>query len=557
MKVLFLFFTDPPRPFSSSVAALAAVVRAAGHEPLALEVLLSRPIAEIAAQIAALAPDVLAVSAMSRDWPGAHRLLLDLDAPGRPFVVVGGYHASMAPADVAACATVDAIGIGEGERPLTALLSALETGRPTRSLPGMWVRGPEGFVGPPPGPDPEPDIASLPAWDYEVFGAMGAHLDAGINTFGPRIDRYLPVRASRGCPFTCAYCSAPKWGRMHAFSDVSRRNTLPVDQLCAELARLRDRYAPEGFEFWDEHFPVQLSWLEAFAEVYPRVVGLPFKVEMHPNAATRKRLTLLKRAGCVLFHCGVEAGDETLRRQTLDRRTKDSELQRVFDDCRELGLETSASLMTTLPGETRAQAHATVELLERLRPGSFMWSNYHALPGTVLGEAAVPAWPGPARARFNDFDVVEPTLPALQNAQERDQTFRELTDLQRALVRASGAEDIARPVEIPNPPRPGSPAFAAFLGIDPGGRVPQRGPRLIGVVVDPRVVTLELDAPGMEPRQVVIKPRSGGGCFVATDGLEFSYKGKDAPEPLLDAIRIIARRLARSDFEALQTAAEA
>lgn len=556
MRVLFLFFTNPPRPFSSSVAALAPVVRAAGHEALALEVLLTREIRDVVAEIRALQPDVLAISAMSRDWPGSHRLLLELDGPDRPYVVVGGYHASLAPLDVAACPVVDAIGIGEGERALTRLLRELESGRPQTSFGGMWIRGADGFVGPAPAPDPEPDIAELPPWDYDIFGQIGDHLDKGINTFGPRIDRFLPVRAGRGCPFTCAYCSAPQWGRMHAFSDRSRRNTLPVEQLCAELARLRDRYQPAGFEFWDEHFPLQIAWLEEFAEHYPRTVGLPFKVEMHPNAASRKRLELLKKAGCVLFHCGVEAGDETLRRKTLDRRTKDSELQRVFDDCRAIGLETSASLMSMLPGETRMQAHATVELLERLRPDSFMWSNYHALPGTVLGEAAATAWPGPSRERFNDFDNIPHAIPTLQDARERDETFRELLDLQRSLVRASGATDDARPIDVPNPTRPGTPELAAFLGIDPGGRVPQRGPRLLGVVVESAVVKLEIDAPAMDPQLIVIAPRTGANCFLATDSLEFSYKGREAPGPLLDAIRAIARQLEQTEFSALVAVAE-
>ena len=51
MRVLLLFFTDPPRPFSSSVAALAPIVRAAGHEPVAFEVFRRRSIDAVVDQI--------------------------------------------------------------------------------------------------------------------------------------------------------------------------------------------------------------------------------------------------------------------------------------------------------------------------------------------------------------------------------------------------------------------------------------------------------------------------------------------------------------------------
>ncbi|MEQ8888907.1 MAG: cobalamin-dependent protein, partial [Sandaracinaceae bacterium] len=111
MKVSFVFFTDPPRPFSSSVAQLAAVVRAAGHEASALEVGREERIVDAARRLEAEAADVVAISSMTRDWPGAAGLLRELESDA--FVVVGGYHATMAPRDVALSPRVDAICIGE------------------------------------------------------------------------------------------------------------------------------------------------------------------------------------------------------------------------------------------------------------------------------------------------------------------------------------------------------------------------------------------------------------------------------------------------------------
>lgn len=565
MKVLLLFFTDPPRAFSSSVAALSAVVRQAGHEPLALELHRKLEIDRVVQHIDKLAPDVIGVSTMTRDWPGANALLSRL--AGDPYIVVGGYHASLAPRDVAACAAVDAICIGEGERPFTALLNALAVGtRSLPSLPGLWVKQANGWVDPIPGADPVPDIASLPWWDYDVFGEVAQIIGTGINTFGPHADGYLPTRAGRGCPFTCAYCSAPRWGKLQGFADRDKRNTRPVAHLCDELASLRDRHAPEGFEFWDEHFPLDLEWLRELAREYPRRVGLPFKVEMHPSAASRERLELLRDAGCVLFHCGIEAGDESFRREVLNRRTPDAKLQQVFDDCRELGLETSASLMTMLPGETRKNTSSTTALLHRLRPDSFMWSTYHPLPGTVLGDAAVASWPGPARERFDDYDDVHTQTPARVDSVERAETFRELGELQSQLVvlaaRRKGVEPRtrARPVEIPLPKRPPSARLAALLGLAPAdagdGRPDNSRARAKLASFEQGVLTVEIEHPAFASREIQLAALGGSRHFVESTRLGLSYRGREAPPELLDLLRNMAVQLGDIGIEELRAAAE-
>ncbi len=552
-KVLFVFFNHPPTPFNSSIAALAAVAREAHVPRAALSIPLTSTVAEAAARIDAEAADVIAVTAMTRDWPAARAVLERVDPSA--FRVVGGYHASLAPRDVAICDAVDAIGIGDGERPLARILA---DGPPRASIPGLWVRGPSGaFEGDPPPPDPEPDIARLPHYDYEVFGDVGAMLDRGINTFGALADRFLPTRASRGCPYRCAYCSAPAWGRVAGHAGAAR-NVRPVAHLCDELAALRDRHAPDGFELWDEHFPVDLAWLRELADVYPRRVGLPFKVEMHPSAATRERLELLAAAGCALFHCGVEAGDATLRRETLNRRTPDAVLERVFDDCRALGIATSASVMTALPGETLAQARATVALLRRLRPGSFMWSTYMALPFTPLGDRAIEAWPSPARERLDDWASPPTRTPSAMRDEERALVHAELRALQDELVRDAAAGHDAprpRPVAVPedrrraDPPSVAStaPDRALSLAAPLGFAAPDAplGPRfrLNRAALEHGEWLLEIERAGLAPAVITIGPADGRPAFLDNGALRFAHRGREAPREVLDELTRLARTL--------------
>jgi len=566
MRVLLVFFNHPPTPFNSSVAALAGAVRDAGHEATALSLPLTATVVDAARQVDDRNADIVAVTAMTRDWPAA-RALFETMKPG-PFRVAGGYHPSLAPHDVSACDAVDAICIADGERPLVALLEQLGSNRTPETGPGLWVRTASGFVGDPPRADPEPNMGALPLWDYDVFGDVSAMLDRGINTFGPLSDRFLPTRASRGCPYRCAYCSAPRWGNVAGFGAAnSASNLRPVTALCDELADLRDRHEPDGFEFWDEHFPVDMDWLEEFADVYPRRVGIPFKVEMHPNAASRQRLELLVKAGCVLFHCGVESGDERLRIDTLNRRSPDSVLVDLFDNARELGLETSASVMTALPGETYAQAHSTVELLERLRPDSFMWSTFSPLPFTPLGDRAVQQWPGPSRQRLDDYRRAQTKLPSAMSDAERANIHRELAELQTRLVNRAaetGGDARPRPIAIPTDEQPVSitPArtitpleakhaarIAMLLGWAPPGVLASDVPRLDEATHAHRELLLTVDAGQHGAHVITIGRRGDKPAYVETTHLGIAYRGKDAPEPVRAILDRLAVRLASTTFD--------
>lgn len=546
MRVLFVFCSDAPRGFCSSIAALAPVVQELGHECAVTEVPRERAVAEVVHDLAAFEADVVAFSVMTSDWPGTHAIIDAWPTP-RPFVVVGGYHATFAPEQVARCEGVQAIAIGEAERSLPRLLADFDG---ATTSPGMWIRGPAGrFEGTAPAPDPEPDIDLLPPWDYSLFGAAEM-LSEGVNTFGALGDTFLPTRASRGCPYTCRYCSAPQWGALHGHARPTMRNQRSVLSLCDELAALRDRWSPAGFEFWDEHFPVALPWLQEFARVYPERVGLPFKCEMHPRAATRERLALLVRAGCVLFHCGIEAGSERLRREVLGRRVTDAQLQRVFADCRELGLETSASLMTILPTETREEQAATTRLLEVLQPDSFMFSTYQPLPGTPLGESTAAGWPDRATGTIDGHAGPRWRGPPSVSAEERRETLTELVMLQRAAsqraaerARTSGwGEPRRRPIANPSVPIPPRPDFAARFAW-PGDI------ELVGLEQQgSRIVFFLRGAFGKGALDVAALPCQH---YIGARHLGVSYRGADAVPELLACARAAADALADVTFPEL------
>lgn len=545
MRVAFVYVHDRFTPFSTAIAALSGASRDLGHEHLLAGIEVGMTVAEAQDRIAALAPDVIAASFMSRDFPQLARVLGEVRRRTGAFVAAGGYHATFAAPSVAACGSFDAIGIGEGERPFRRLLAALGDGQAPRSGPGLWVRGADGFAGPQPRADREPDIAALPPWDYALFGELVTR----SSLYGyVRRDRFAPLRASRGCPFDCTYCSNPAWKQVNDMAATGVRNVRPVEQVASEAASLAASFGAEGFEFWDEHFPVDLRWIERFAEVWPREVGLPFRVEMHPNTATPDRLAALARAGCSLVQYGVEAGDPGFRRTTLRRRTSDEAYARVLASTRALGMGTSASVMVAMPGETYEMGRASVALLRKLAPDHMSYAAYAPLPGTDLAEGVRPRVAGDPDRFQSTFTAFEPQIePDAMTVDEARSLLRDLGALQAELMgrmRGEQALPIADGLAAPGPESVAALRRTMGAAWTLQGVLHERERACLRLVVrrDGAAGALELE----------IQPdRPGQRSFAAVGELAVSYRGRDLASDDGQAIREFASAVRALSFAEL------
>lgn len=549
MRVVFLYVHDRFTPFSTAIAALAGAVRADGYELVRCGVPIGASVEEATERVVGCAPDVVAASFMSRDFPLVTRVLSEARRRTFAFVVAGGYHATLDAGSVARAGVADAIGVGEGERPFRRLLGVLAAGARPQTGAGLWVAEPGGgFAGERPSADREPDVDRLPSWDYELFADVATE-SSMYGWVGP--DRYLPVRASRGCPFDCSYCSNPAWTAVNELRARGVRNVRSVDRLLDELVALRARFEPQGFEFWDEHFPIEPSWIEAFADAYPRRVGLPFRVEMHPNTARPERLATLARAGCALVHFGVESGDHELRRGLLKRRTSDAVYERIFAEARALGMETSASVMTALPGESFAMGERTLDLVRRLAPDHLSFAAYAPLPGTELGARAS------AAVGVGGGDRFESTLVGERALIEPDaMTHGEATRLLRGL-RALQAELRARARE-----RRGLRPDDARAGDEPMGDAALdtlralcgEGLTLHGASLDARSMILHVGREAARATVVIEPRRPGARSFLATPQLLLSYRGASLDPTLETPLRALARSLGPRTFDELTRA---
>lgn len=489
-SVLFLHVRDPFFTFDSSIAALAGVAKSLDVSFSVLSIPLGASVDDVVGQIISRDPTVVAATFPTRFAPGFRTAFARLRLHGGPVTVVGGVHTTVRPREINLWDGVDAICIGEGERPFAHLIRAVGRGAPLRTVPGLWVRGPDGWAGEPPAADPEPNICDNPKWAYEAFD--DPRIPEG------RSGMWLASRASRGCPFSCGFCTNRAWQAVHGRTGQRRSDIREVGSLCEELAALRDRYEIGGFSFWDPLFPVDRSWLTSFSTTYAREVGVPFRIAMHPKLARPAVLELLADAGCSTIWVGIEVGNERFRRDVLRKRASDHDIHAAFRELRRVGMRTGAWVMWDLPGETAQHVRETIDFIRDLSPDQISVDAFWPLPATPLGDALVPAMSEPAEQFVGD--------PAFQGgAQHNGDDALALKAELDSLMGSPRHGPHPRPAAPPSEGADVAPETSQRFVVDlDTGSDRNEHPRLVAVELESAAIVLSFELP--ELRKVIVEP---------------------------------------------------
>jgi radical SAM superfamily enzyme YgiQ (UPF0313 family) len=158
--------------------------------------------------------DLVAVSAITSTAPQSYKLADMMRAAGK-VVVMGGTHTSFMPEE--GMQHADFVVRGEGEFAFQELVDAIQRGDGFDKIQNLTYRADGGVIVSNPERPKIPNLDVNPIPDY--------HLISGWKPGG-----VISVATSRGCPFSCTFCSVPgMYG--HAF------RTHSVDRVLEELQR--------------------------------------------------------------------------------------------------------------------------------------------------------------------------------------------------------------------------------------------------------------------------------------------------------------------------------
>lgn len=393
MRVQFIWPNfDCPIGLSIGVSYLAGALKAAGHDTRILHVCewLDYPfdLDRIESDVREYDPDLIAVSTGFAHYPemrqtGA-RLKKALDRP----ILFGGIHTSLNTKSVMEDNPwLDFANVGEGDDSLLDLMTALEFGKDTTSIPNVWARQNGTIISNK--SRRLKDIATLP-W-MELDGWQFKRITE--NRRG-----WVNVYMNRGCPYRCTYChnnGAAKvlqqsFGtKTSSNADLGYLRLRSIDDMIGELQAIANKYdGVTAFSFNDDTFTMDQEHTKKFLVRYKKEVGLPFVCNTTVLDVDREMLEVMKDTNCDLVRFGVETATPRIKKVVLKRDFSMKKTEEVFKICREIGLRSFAFNILANPSETRDEMKDTLRLNSKLLPDGLKVSLGYPFPGTEYHDIA-------------------------------------------------------------------------------------------------------------------------------------------------------------------------
>ncbi len=378
MRVLLI---NPSYPFEEfprllvTLPYVAAALRAEGHEVEILDLLLARTTPEkIERRMQRFRPEVVGITSVTLNHHIASSIAeVVRKCDERVPIAMGGPHVSFEiEGSFRDLPALDYIGIGEGEHTMVELVRALEGRTDLRDVKGLALRDGDRIVRNAPRPL-EDDLDTLPEPARDLV-PLARYL---------AFDSHASVVTSRGCPYSCIFCSAPAWtGRQVRY----RQPGLCVDEIEGLSAAGFTEITIEDdlFTLYRKHF------LAVCDELIRRDTGIRWNAFSRVDTISPEIVEIMARAGCQAICFGVESGNQEI----LDLVKKKSNLHKVKEAMRmtqDVGISALASFIIGLPGETEETLRKTVEFANELHQEFGSLYGFHILapfPGTEVRERA-------------------------------------------------------------------------------------------------------------------------------------------------------------------------
>ena len=259
-------------------------------------------------------------------------------------IVVGGVLGTTLPQQVIKESGADIVVKGEGEIAFLRILNDT----PLEDIPGLVFRKPNGEIFenklrseqlltvdqiPPPGYD------FRPMEEYVKWSPRGN-----------RADRTLSLISSRGCPFTCEFCSIPEKGQLW--------RPFTPERVLDEIKMAIEKWGVNHIEFEDDNFtlkePRALKVLEYLSDLRKQghEMFCSFPNGIMIDKMSQDLAVFMKDAGCEIANLPVESGD-TRTLISMDKPKAEEHLEnalRVAKWCVDAGLFVSCFFIVAYPG---------------------------------------------------------------------------------------------------------------------------------------------------------------------------------------------------------------
>ena len=180
----------------------------------------------------------------------------------------------------------------------------------------------------------------------------------------------MSITTSRGCPFSCSFCSVGShMGKKHRYHSPG--------YVMRHLELLVSRYAINKFHFEDDNISLHRDRFRALMnEIIKSPMDIAWDLPNGIKADTLDPETLadMKKAGCRELRIAIESADQNTLTNIIRKQLDIDKAVEILKQARRTGLRASAFYVIGFPGETVEGMKKTVDLALR------MDRQYNVLP---------------------------------------------------------------------------------------------------------------------------------------------------------------------------------
>lgn len=187
------------------------------------------------------------------------------------------------------------------------------------------------------------------------------------------------ILTSRGCPYSCNFCSNTVFGRKYRM-----RTPKNVIDEWTQIINM----GIEEINIADDNFTANLKrTLDICNLLLERGLTIDWTASggLRVDSISKELLQVMKKSGCYRVALGAESGSQII----LDKIGKKINIQQIIEAnkiCKEVGLETVIFFMIGNLGETEEDIEMTIDLAKELEPDFVQFTIAVPYPGTELYE---------------------------------------------------------------------------------------------------------------------------------------------------------------------------
>ncbi|MFC1942405.1 B12-binding domain-containing radical SAM protein [Chloroflexota bacterium] len=331
--------------------------------------------------------DIVGITGMITEYEAILGLVETVKKAGAGVrVILGGPLVTTIPHELLEASQADIAVLGEGEKTIVSLVSAIERGSDFSDIKGIAYRTDSlvKVTGP---VEPVADLDTIPFPARHLLD-MNRYLRNYFKSFGIKIKELGEIKctnlvSSRGCPYSCTFCFKEMWG-------PKWRGRSP-ENIISEMELLYETYGINGFFFNDDTFVLDRDRIFKFCrQLEEKRLKAVWYCNGRVNLMTREMLEAMYGAGCRGIAYGIESGNQ----QVLDSMKKNETLdqvRQVVKWTKEAGIHVTGYFMLGMLGETRATIRETMAFARELELDFHGFSLTTPIPGTELYDFAIKA----------------------------------------------------------------------------------------------------------------------------------------------------------------------